>query len=320
MASVYKHNGKWRAQVHKRGKRDSRLFATRQAAKDWAARREYELDNPEKIIAEMPLSQVFIDYARDVSPTKRGHRWEVLRLDRLARSDLGKVKLGAASPRVFADWRDARLKKAKPGTVIREMNLMSAVLSHARLEWELIAENPLSRVKRPPSPASRTRLPTADEFDRLHHVAGFDLTTRTARAYHAFRFACETAMRAGEIVGLTWDRVDLEAQVASLPMTKNGTARDVPLSSAAVQLLRDLPEMDPVFGITTRQLDALWRKIRDKAGIEGLTFHDSRAYATGQLAKKVNVLELARITGHRDIKMLMVYYRVGASDIAKRLG
>ena len=143
---------------------------------------------------------------------------------------------------------------------------------------------------------------------------------RTARAFHAFLFAMETATRAGEIVGLEWDRIDLDARVAHLPITKNGQARDVPLSSEAVRLLQALPRLSPVFGLTSRQLDALWRKLRDRAAVEGLTFHDSRAAALTKLSHKLDVLALARVSGHRDINMLIrVYYRESAADLAKRL-
>jgi integrase len=113
--------------------------------------------------------------------------------------------------------------------------------------------------------------------------------------------------------------VDLARRVARLVETKNGTARDVPLSSEAVRLLEVLPKSDPVFALTSRQLDALWRKLRDRAGVEGLTYHDSRAEALTRLSKKVNVLDLARISGHKDIKMLMTYYRETMTDIAKKL-
>ncbi|WP_161728038.1 tyrosine-type recombinase/integrase [Methylibium sp. T29] len=66
-------------------------------------------------------------------------------------------------------------------------------------------------------------------------------------------------------------------------------------------------------------MDALFRKARKTAGLEGFTFHDARATALTRMAKKVDVLQLARISGHKDIKMLMVYYRETSADIAKNL-
>lgn len=93
----------------------------------------------------------------------------------------------------------------------------------------------------------------------------------------------------------------------------------MPLSLEAIRLLKLLPDADPVFGLDARQLDALWRKVRDRAGVVGLTFHDSRHEAITRLSKKLDVLALAKMIGHRDIRMLQVYYDETAEKLAKRL-
>ena len=325
MASITKHGKQWRAQIARKGIRKSKVFQSRQEAKDWAAREEYKIVNSRKVAAAMKLADVFDRYAREVSPGKRGHRWEVVRLEKLARS-LGHHKLGDLEPRHFAEWRDARLREVAPGTVRREMGLLGSVLRTSREEWGLMSGNPLEGVRKPTEPPPRDRLPTDEEIERLAHVAGPDLSTATARAFHAFRFACETAMRAGEIVGLTWDAVDLENRVAHLPKTKNGYSRDVPLSGEAVRLLHEIEDVSKksgffnIFGLSSRQLDALFRGMKTKAGVQGLTFHDSRAAALTKLSRKVDVLTLAKISGHRDLRILMnTYYRETAQDIARRL-
>jgi integrase len=66
--------------------------------------------------------------------------------------------------------------------------------------------------------------------------------------------------------------------------------------------------------------DALFRKCRDRAGIVGLHFHDSRHEAITRLAQRLDVLDLARMVGHRDLKMLQAYYNATAEEIAARLG
>lgn len=320
MASVKRHGEKWRAQVARQGVRKTKVFASKREALDWSARFERMILDGDKIAAQGRVSDLFDRYRAEVSPRKRGEHSEALRLNRMSKDPIGRKKLGDLSQKDIAAWRDNRLLEVSPGTVKREMNLMSAVFSHARDEWGVIGKSPMQGVKQPPSPPARDRLPTDHEIEAMRHVAGADLTKARARVFQAFLFAGETAMRSGEIVGLTWDRLDLGARVAHLPETKNGTARSVPLSTAAIDLIEALPRADPVFGLEDRQRDALFRSMRDKAGVEGLTFHDSRAWATGKLSKKVDVLTLARITGHKDIKMLMVYYRETAADIAKRLG
>jgi len=309
--------GRWRAEVARSGVRRSKIFASKQAAKDWAARQEYLILNDDTKPGDVLFRDVLERYANEVSPKKRGERWEVLRLRRFEAEAFAATPVAKLAPQDFAAWRDKRLGEVAPGSVNREMTLLSAVLTVARKEWGLIDANPLSDVRKPTKPPARERLPTSGEIDRMLFVAGEDLTNATARAFHCFRFALETAMRAGEIARLRHE--DVTGRVARLHHTKNGHPRDVPLSKAALALIEALPPLDPMFGLEPRQIDALFRKVRDKAGVKGLVFHDSRAYAIVRLSKKLDVLELARMVGHKDLKMLMVYYRVSADELASRL-
>jgi len=101
---------------------------------------------------------------------------------------------------------------------------------------------------------------------------------------------------------------------------KNGDEREVPLSKEAVRLLQCMrPFKDPVFRLTDEVRDVLFREARDRAGIVGLTFHDTRHEATTRLARKLDVLDLARMLGHRDVKSLLIYYNATAQEIAGRL-
>lgn len=313
-------NGRWQAQIARGGIRRSKMFDTKQAAKDWAAREEHLALNAKPPGETTTLAAAFKRYANEVSPTRRGERWEIVRLKKLSTYPLAQMTMTDITAKDVAEWRDNRLKEIMPSSVRREMELMSAVFSVARAEWGLIAASPMTDVRRPKASPARKRRVSASEFEALAISAGADLTNATARAHHAFLFAIETAMRAGEIVGLTWGAVDLKARVAHLPMTKNGEPRDVPLSTEAVRLIEALPVADPVFDLTSRQLDVLWRKLRDRAGVVNLTFHDARHEAITRLARRVDVLDLARIVGHRDISQLMTYYDATAGEIAERLG
>jgi len=323
MASITKHKKGWRAQVYVGGVRRSKVLPTRQAAKDWAARTEWELRHHDQASAQTALGDMLDRYAREVSPAKRGHRWEVIRIETIRRDPVARIRLGDLAPRHLADWRDRRLREVAPGSVRREMVLLSAALSHARREWQMIRDNPMRDVRRPVEPPARDRLPAWGELRRLRYVAGRDLTQAQARAFFAFSFAMRTAMRAGEICALEW--TDIGERTAKLHRSKTGAGRMVPLSSHARRMLADLRPVTgpdgPVFRLTAQQLDALWRKVRGRAGVEGLTFHDSRAAALTALSRRVDVLTLARISGHRDVNLLLrVYYRESADDLADRLG
>jgi len=306
VASFRKTRAGWQAQVARKGVRKARTFATRTEAKDWAAREEYLILHGQGQYGPGTLGDLFMRYAREVSPKKRGARWEQIRLERFCRDRLAKVPAKDARPADFADWRDRRLREVAAGSVRREMGIMSAVMSIARKEWGVFTVSPMRDVAKPASPRARDRLVTDEEIDRLVAAAR---TPMARLAVQAFRFACATGMRAGEVLS-----AEVEGRVAHLSETKNGTARDVPLSAAALALW---PEGG--FDLTSRQLDTTFRRVRDKAGLEGLTFHDSRHRAITDLSRKLDVLALARVVGHRDIKQLMAYYNESVADLAARL-
>ncbi|MDK6075570.1 tyrosine-type recombinase/integrase [Massilia varians] len=337
MASYAKRANGWRVQVAIQGVRESKVFSTKAEAVAWATRRETEIraGKAAGVQTGRTVGDAFDRYEKEVSATKRGHRFELLRLAAIGSWKINgapfrDMKLVDATSEVVGKWRDHRLNtdKVSGSTVNRELNLLSNVFTVAAREWKWISASPTTDVRRPKESEARDRLYTEDEIERICLALGFDLddeqpiTTVSQRVAVAFLFAIETAMRAGEICALVPRFV--AGRVVTLPeeITKNGTKRKVPLSKRAVELLELLPapaEGATIFGITTKSLDTLFRKAKTRAGIEGATFHDSRHLAITRLAKKLHVLDLARMVGHRDLKQLQVYYNETAEEMAKLL-
>jgi integrase len=335
VASYAKRTNGWRAQIAIQGIRESKVFSTKAEAVAWSTTREAEIRTGKTtgIQHGRTVGDAFDRYEKDVSAGKPGHRFEALRLAAIGAWEIsGKpfrdMKLVDATSEVLGKWRDHRIKtdKVTGSTVNRELNLLSHVFRTAAKEWKWIANSPTADVRRPEESQPRDRLYEDDEIQRICLALGFDLDgderaeTTSQRVAVAFLFAIETAMRAGEICGLV--ARDVVGRVATLEKTKNGTKRKVPLSKRALELLEllPLPEEDgPLFGITTASLDALFRKAKTRAAIKDATFHDSRHLAITRLAKTFNVLDLARIVGHRDIKQLMVYYNETAESMAERM-
>lgn len=325
MASFAKRGARWQAQVFANGVRRCKTFARKDEARAWAAQTEIEIRSGRVISTDgLTCADLFARYAEDVSETKRGARWERIRLDAIAREDFARMRADSITPEIIGQWRDRRLTEVSPGTVLREMGLLTAVFEHARREWRAIAVNPIRDVRKPKQPQHRERLISDDEAAAICRALGYDggpgYTVRQ-RIGAMFMLALETAMRAGEINALRWDGVDTKRRVARLALTKNGDGREVPLSKRAAEIIEAQRGADPakVFPVNPGSRDTLFRIACKEAGLEDIHFHDTRATACTRLATKLDVLELARILGHRDISSLRHYYRQTAEELAKKL-
>lgn len=333
MASIQKIAKGYRVQVKVvvRGKdkpvRDSETFSTRREAVEWGARREAEI----KAAATTPLGeqhtlkQALRKYADEVSPTKRGERWEQVRLAAFESYRLPiDLPIGRITAQHIATFRDARGASVGPAAVLRELTLLSSVFEAARLEWGWVDRNPCRDIRKPQAVKHRERVIHWREIRKLLREMGYSRTGRVASTGQAVAMcmllALRTGMRAGELCGLTWAHV--HDQHVHLPTTKAGRPRDVPLSSRAQRLVKRMQGWDDdlVFGLKTASLDALFRKYRQRAELEGFTWHDTRHTAATMLARKLDLLDLCKMFGWADPRYAAVYYNPHASSIAARLG
>jgi len=319
MATFEKRKAGWQARVRKGGLNETATFRTKAEAAAWAAALEHDLAAGRAgLVPNRTFGELLQRYSEEVSPSKRGGRWEQIRISMLIReyTALCNTKLSQFSTESVAAWRDERLKSVSELSVIREWAILQNACSVAAKEWRWLSYNPMLQVKKPTAPLARSRRPTEDEMARLQLATGYVCEERPetmmARVGAAWLFAIETAMRAGEICSITLEHVHFDDRIVHLPKTKNGHVRDVPLTKEALRLLRQVAEVTDgqatVFGITAASLDALFRKAKAMALIEDLHFHDSRREALTRMAKKVDVMTLAKISGHRDLRILQNTY------------
>lgn len=328
MASYRKlPSGNWYAELKVLNVRDSKGgFPTKGHAVAWATEREVEIraKGSVKKPSNKSVYDALIEYQKTVTPTKKGRRWEHVRIDKIIRElpFVGKL-IGDVTVADISQWRDARLKEVASSSVNREMNILSAVYTIAVREWLWCEHNPVREAKRPKNPKHRDRLTTDEEkqamLDALGYVEGAAPVTVGQKVAYAYLIALETAMRAGEICSINKSNLNLAKKYVRLEDSKNGERRDVPLSSRAIELFKLVPNG---LGVTTAQIDAMWRKARSKTNgnVVDLKFHDSRHQAITNLAKKLNVLELARMVGHKNPKMLLIYFNDTATTLADKLG
>jgi integrase len=327
-------DGSWRIQIEIAGVRSSKSASTKRECENWAAIRTAELRNDAKtgLSGNHTLLAALRKYATDVSPKNKGERWEVVRLKALERQLPVSLPIQRITSQTLSEWRDDRLRSVnkstglplKPASVLREMKLLGSVFEVARREWRWISENPLKDVRKPSSPEHRTRTIKFTETRKLLKTMGYHdgkPQSITQALAVCMLFALSTGMRNGEIIGMTWANV--KDDHVHLPDTKTDKARDVPLSKVGKRLLDRMRGFDTVqvFGLSSQTRDALFRKYRDRAGIEGLTWHDLRHSAATRLGKAGNlsVIELCKIFGWADPKQAMTYFNPTVQDLAAKL-
>ncbi|MFM2477348.1 tyrosine-type recombinase/integrase [Celerinatantimonas sp. MCCC 1A17872] len=326
MAQIYKRGKKWRAQVRLKHQSRSGTFDSKIEAMAWAVEIEQELGKDDGIISGKTLGDAFARYAKEVSPSKKGYRWEIVRLNKLMRAPMADIALKELRVDDIQRWITHELTRVQASSVNRELNVIAVVLETARKRWKWIATNPSRDVERPRNPRPRDRRISELEIQRILDALEFNdgeaVKTQRQEIAVGFLLALETAMRQGEIWGLNWVDVHLRQRYITLNETKNGTSRNVPLSSRAVELLKMLKEQKDgvVFHHPQRSCGVLFRRALKIAGIRNMTFHDTRHEALTRLARKLDVLDLARMVGHRDPRSLMIYYNATATEIAERLG
>lgn len=211
-----------------------------------------------------------------------------------------------------------------PATVVRELAIVSHSVEIARREWGFhLPSNPVKAIRRPSISNARSRRLSPEEEQRLLNACD---TGRTACLKPLLIVAVETGMRRGELLGLTWADIDLDQRVARLAQTKNGSAREVPLSRRAVEAMKPLEQStngasQRVFPISAGALEQAWMRLRQRAGLSGLRLHDLRHEAVSRLFERgFGVMEVAAISGHKELRMLARYTHLRAGDLVARLG
>lgn len=321
MATIQRRSGAWRALIRRKGYPHlSATFDTKAEAEQWAREVETEMGRSRWVDTReadtLTLAEALDRYRREVSEHKKSHRNERSRLAILTR-DLGHHTLTGLRSSDVAAYRDERLKVASGSTVRRDLALLSHLYAIALKEWGLPVDNPCAKIRKPKLNKERERRVTASQLALIVAEAG-----RRHREMPAIiTLAVESGMRRGELLGLR--REDVRGRVAHLADTKNGTARAVPLSRAAREAIASLPlRLDgQLFGLHPDTVTGYFRRSCVAVGLAGLRFHDLRHEATSRFFERgLSIMEVAAITGHKDLRMLRRYTHLNPDALADKLG
>lgn len=259
---------------------------------------------------------------------------------------LGKKKLADITLWQIEKWRSERLREGiKPATVNRDISPLKAALTRA-VDWGLIENNPLSRIK-PQKVDSHgvIRYLADDEEERLRDALDYReerlrLERDSANAWRKIRgytllpdlrklpFAdylkpmvildLHTGLRRGELFNLKWEDVDLNHAMLTVKGAgaKSGQTRHIPLNAEALDTLSrwktQSKDSELVFpgkgGKRFNNVDSSWEKLMKDANITDFRFHDLRhTFASRLVMAGVDLNTVRELLGHSDIKMTLRY-------------
>lgn len=281
----------YQAQIRKKGwPKAFKTFEKRSQAVEWANNVESEMSRGTYVNRSeaegTTLFEALARYQKEVSITKKSYESEKWRIAAWQKHKLATHSLATLRSSDFAKYRDERLEDGiKASTIRNDLAVISHLFTIALKEWGIPVLNPVMGISKPRDNNARSRRLVKDEENRILKAIG-EATAHAQERSNVWiepivLFAIETAMRQDEILSLTWEHVDLLSATVHLPITKNGTSRDVPLSTKAGAILEALPRIvksekvvsldaikksksstsiKKVFKTTASALDQSWRR------------------------------------------------------------
>lgn len=281
------------------------------------------------------LAELIDRYIKTVLPTKPKSKEKQTAQLEWWKEQIGAYALADITPALIVQQRDkliggitVRGKPRAPATVVRYMAALSHAFSTAVKEWGWIDDSPMRKVSKPRESRGRVRFLSDDERLRLLKACK---ESSNLYLYPVVVLALSTGMRHGEIMGLTWEDVDLNRGRAVLHETKNGERRAVPITGHVMELLKEMgrvrridnnllfpaKENRPQKPQKPIDLRAPWEAALKKADIQDFRFHDLRHSAASYLAMNgASLAEIAEVLGHKTLQMVKRYAHLSEGHTA----
>lgn len=321
----------------------SKTFRTENEAKHWANKLATQLDKeglpaPETKIRTALIGDLITEYLNDPITSADIGRSKFAVLSRLRAYDIALVRADQLTANDLVNH--CRIRKSEstqplPQTIYHDISYLKSVLdvagpmfryeantkAHDDAIPSLIKYGLIGRSGR------RERRPTKKELEIMEQGLRRRESHRAALIplVDIFHLSILTCMRLGEITRITWNDVDTQASTLTIrdrkdPRNKKGKNCTIPLFPDALEIICRQPIRDDdtrVFPHKSQSIGAAWQRVCREEGIEDLHYHDLRAEGACQLFERgLNIIEVSKITGHKDINVLNnVYLRVSVQTL-----
>ena len=194
-------------------------------------------------------------------------------------------------------------RRLTAAAVNRPLALLRHMLRLAHEEWEALESVPRIRLEK--EPQGRLRWLTQEEITRLLDAAA---RSRNKELRAAVVVALNTGLRLGELLGLTWELVDLSRGVIRLELTKSGRRREVPLNAESYDALVTLNPKASGRVFRTKSVRKAYENAVANAKLDDVNFHTLRhTFASWAVMRGVSLKELQELLGHSSLAMTMRY-------------
>lgn len=247
------------------------------------------------------LSEEYLRYSRG---NKRSYKRDETSMKSL-RGYFGRRRLSQITPRLIERYKLLRSGQVKPATVNRELACLKHMFTLA-MKWGEATTNPVKEVKLFREPKGSLRVLSGEEEHRL-------LVASAPHLRPIIVTALNTGMRRGEILNLTWDRIDFEHGVVTVEGTKNGECHTIPMNQRLLETLKMLDKRSKfVFhkddGTSFGDVKTAFNAAIGRSGIKKCRFHDLRhTFATRLVMAGADLSTVQELLGHKTITMTMRY-------------
>jgi len=287
------------------------------AANTLLAKRKTETLQGRKLPETLRIRQIRFDDlaldALDYSKTnnaKGSYRVDKGRMEVL-KKEFGNRIADSITPQEIDRWMASNLSNRAPATVNRYKALLSLTY-RLGMGNRKVTTNPARLIRQRTENNARIRWLRSDEENRLRTTLGEKYPHRLVE----LDIALNTGMRQGEQYSLVWDNVDFDLRILTVPRSKHGEKRHIPLNDVALAAFLTAQQNSKPgravfwnrYGERLRTPRQWFEESVKAAKISNFRWHDLRhTFASRLVMAGVDLRTVQQLMGHKTISMTLRY-------------